>query len=123
MIEPIDRQFDLVVVDPSAHSEANNSAVAHSAPGATILVLGLDDRPLGLTARTLVRRQLELRGSLTYDHPVDFGTSIELLSSAKLDPAGSSRTSSRLTTRRCVRSGTSIARQDVVKSLPPDQKV
>ncbi len=41
-------------------------------PAATILVLGLDERPLGLSARTLVRRQLELRGSLTYDHPVDF---------------------------------------------------
>ena len=60
--------------------------MVHSAPAGTILVLGLDDRPLGLSARTLVRRQLELRGSLTYDHPVDFRHTIELVSSAKLDP-------------------------------------
>jgi alcohol dehydrogenase/L-iditol 2-dehydrogenase len=60
--------------------------VASSAPGATILVLGLDDRPLGLAARTLVRRQLELRGSLTYDHPTDFSHTIGLMIRAQLDP-------------------------------------
>ena len=42
------------------------------AVGATILVLGLDATPFELTAQALVRRQLVLRGSLTYDHPGDF---------------------------------------------------
>jgi 2-desacetyl-2-hydroxyethyl bacteriochlorophyllide A dehydrogenase len=84
-IEPIEQQFDLVV-DSVGSPAAHESAVEHTAPGATILVLGLDDRPLGLAARTLVRRQLELRGSLTYDHPVDFRNTIDLVSSTKLDP-------------------------------------
>jgi alcohol dehydrogenase/L-iditol 2-dehydrogenase len=84
-IEPVDREFDLVI-DSVGSPAANESAVASSAPGATILVLGLDDRPLGLAARTLVRRQLELRGSLTYDHPMDFSNTIRLMTSAQLDP-------------------------------------
>jgi alcohol dehydrogenase/L-iditol 2-dehydrogenase len=86
MIEPVEQQFDLVV-DSVGSPAANDFAVAHSAPGATIVVLGLDERPLGLTARTLVRRQLEMRGSLTYDHPADFRQSISLLTSARLDPS------------------------------------
>jgi alcohol dehydrogenase/L-iditol 2-dehydrogenase len=61
--------------------------VSSAATGGTILVLGLDDQPLGLSARTLVRRQLDLRGSLTYDHPLDFEHTIDLVGSAKLDPA------------------------------------
>jgi len=80
-----ERQFDLVV-DTVGSPAAHETAVARSSPGATILVLGLDDRPLGLTARTLVRRQLTLRGSLTYDHPIDFRHTIDLVASAQLDP-------------------------------------
>ncbi len=110
---PIDRQFDLVV-DSVGSPAANESAVAPSAPGATILVLGLDDRPLGLAARTLVRRQLELRGSLTYDHPTDFQHTIELVSSAKLDPGRIVAHEFALDdVQQRVRSGTSTARQDV----------
>ena len=45
---------------------------AMSAIGGTLLVLGLDATPFELTAQTLVRRQLVIRGSLTYDHPGDF---------------------------------------------------
>lgn len=77
--------FDLVV-DSVGSPAAHESAVAHSAPGATIVVLGLDERPLGLTSRALVRRQLELRGSLTYDHPTDFEHTLELVTAKRLDP-------------------------------------
>ncbi len=47
--------------------------------GGTILILGLDSRPLDLTAQTIVRRQLVVRGSLTYDHPGDFEAAIALV--------------------------------------------
>ncbi len=83
--EAVDRQFDLVI-DSVGSPAANESAVASSAVGATILVLGLDDRPLGLAARTLVRRQLEVRGSLTYDHPTDFEHTIGLIAGGQFDP-------------------------------------
>jgi alcohol dehydrogenase/L-iditol 2-dehydrogenase len=44
--------------------------------GGTILILGLDARPFEISAQTLVRRQLVVRGSLTYDHPGDFGATV-----------------------------------------------
>lgn len=47
--------------------------------GGTLLFLGLDDGPLSLTAQGIVRRQMTLRGSLTYDHPADFRASIALI--------------------------------------------
>lgn len=77
--------FDLVV-DSVGSPAAHELAVAHSAEGATMIVLGLDERPLGLTSRALVRRQLELRGSLTYDHPADFEHTIQLVTARRLDP-------------------------------------
>ena len=102
------------MIDSVGSPAANESAVARSAPGATILVLGLDDRPLGLSARTLVRRQLELRGSLTYDHPGDFEHTIELVSSAKLDPGRIVAHEFELDdVQECVRGGAPAARQDV----------
>jgi alcohol dehydrogenase/L-iditol 2-dehydrogenase len=76
--EAADERFDLVV-DTVGSPESSATAVAHTAVGATLLVLGLDGRSLELSSQTLVRRQLEVRGSLTYDHPGDFSETIALL--------------------------------------------
>jgi alcohol dehydrogenase/L-iditol 2-dehydrogenase len=82
--EQSDERFDLVV-DTVGSPEANATAVDHAAVGATLLVLGLDGRALGLTSQVLVRRQLEVRGSLTYDHPADFAETIALVERDRLD--------------------------------------
>jgi alcohol dehydrogenase/L-iditol 2-dehydrogenase len=66
-----DAQFDLVV-DTVGSPASMETAVARTAVGGTVLVLGLDSRPLGLSAQSIVRGQLTVRGSLTYDHPGDF---------------------------------------------------
>ncbi len=52
----------------------------------TLLFLGLDGRPLEITAQSIVRRQAVLRGSLTYDHPGDFATTIELIADGSVAP-------------------------------------
>ena len=108
----------------SAHRQPMSRRWRIALRPATILVLGLDDRPLGLSARTLVRRQLELRGSLTYDHPADFRHTIELVSSASSIPAGSLRTSMRSTTcrLRSKRHRTCPARPGS-RSLPHDPEI
>ena len=80
-----DRQFDFVV-DTTGVPDAVATAIRRSAVGATILELGLDGRPFELSADVLVRRQLVLRGSITYDHPDDFGWAISLLSSRAVAP-------------------------------------
>ncbi len=47
-----------------------------AAPGATVVLIGLNPDPLPLTTDDVVRRQLTLRGSMIYDHPGDFTTAI-----------------------------------------------
>jgi alcohol dehydrogenase/L-iditol 2-dehydrogenase len=61
-------------------------ALDRAEPGATVLCLGLDSRPLDLTTQTLVRRQLTLQGSLTYDHPGDFEAAIDAIVGGQLYP-------------------------------------
>jgi alcohol dehydrogenase/L-iditol 2-dehydrogenase len=75
-----------LVVDTSGVPAAMAEAVARAEVGATIIELGLDERALGLDAVTLVRRQLVMRGSLTYDHPRDFAWSTSLFNEGTLAP-------------------------------------
>jgi alcohol dehydrogenase/L-iditol 2-dehydrogenase len=78
------RRFDLVV-DTVGSPHSVEVALDCTEVGGTLLCLGLDSRPLGLTARTLVRKQLRLRGSLTYDHPIDFQATTALLAEGRLE--------------------------------------
>jgi len=78
-------RFHLVVDTVGTPSSVAN-AVDRVEAGGTLLFLGLDSRPLDLTSQTLVRRQLTLRGSLTYDHPVDFEEVTGLIAGGRLSP-------------------------------------
>jgi 2-desacetyl-2-hydroxyethyl bacteriochlorophyllide A dehydrogenase len=68
-------RFELVV-DTVGSPSSTAFSLARVEVGGTILLLGLDSRPLEFTAQTLVRRQAVLRGSLTYDHPSDFEAAV-----------------------------------------------
>lgn len=74
-----DHRFGLVV-DTVGSPLSMSVAVDRAEFGGTVVCLGLDSRPLELTAQTLVRRQVTLQGSLTYDHPSDFEASIAKVS-------------------------------------------
>ena len=71
-------RFDFVV-DTVGSPASVEVAMRGLEVGGTLLFLGLDDGPLALTAQTIVRRQMVLQGSLTYDHPTDFRASITLI--------------------------------------------
>ena len=73
-----DRRFDLIV-DTAGTPPAVELAFARAEVGATIVELSLEGRPFELTAQSLVRRQVTLQGSLTYDHPLDFAESVSRL--------------------------------------------
>jgi alcohol dehydrogenase/L-iditol 2-dehydrogenase len=75
-----------LVVDTVGMPATMALAVRHAAIGATILVLGLDATPLELTAQALVRRQLVIRGSLTYDHPRDFAATVARVREGSIAP-------------------------------------
>jgi alcohol dehydrogenase/L-iditol 2-dehydrogenase len=65
-----------LVVDTVGSPASMTVSLARVEVGGTVLLLGLDSRPLEFTAQTLVRRQAVLRGSLTYDHPADFDAAV-----------------------------------------------
>ena len=79
--EPVD-----LVVDTVGTPAAVELALRHVAIGGTLLVLSLDATPFELTAQTLVRRQLVIRGSLTYDHPGDFAATVARVRSGAVSP-------------------------------------
>jgi alcohol dehydrogenase/L-iditol 2-dehydrogenase len=82
--DPSER-FDLVV-DTVGSPASVDIAFGRLEVGGTLLFLGLDSRPLELTAQTLVRRQAVLRGSLTYDHPGDFAETTRLIGERRFAP-------------------------------------
>ena len=73
-----DGRFDLIV-DTAGTPSAIELAFARAEVGGTIVELSLEGRPFELTAQSLVRRQITLQGSLTYDHPSDFADSVSRL--------------------------------------------
>lgn len=75
-----------LVVDTVGSPASMTTAIEGAEVGGTVLCLGLDNRRLDLTAVGLVRGQLTLQGSLTYDHPKDFAATIELISNGRLTP-------------------------------------
>jgi alcohol dehydrogenase/L-iditol 2-dehydrogenase len=75
-----------LLVDTVGSPGSFETALGHADVGGTILILGLDGRPLEVTAQTLVRRQLTVRGSLTYDHPDDFQTTVSLVTEGRFRP-------------------------------------
>ncbi len=79
------RRFQLVV-DSVGSPDSMIGALDRVEVGGTLLCLGLDSRPFELTAQTLVRHQLTLQGSLTYDHPADFEATIAVLAEGRLAP-------------------------------------
>ncbi len=78
-------EFELVV-DTVGSPASAETAMTSVAVGGTLLIIGLDSRPMGLTAQAIVRRQLLIRGSLTYDHPDDFRASVAAFSERRLTP-------------------------------------
>lgn len=71
------------VFESSGHAPALGPAVDRAAPGATVVLVGLNAERLPLTTEDVVRRQLVLRGSMIYDHPGDFGAALAELPGAR----------------------------------------
>ena len=79
------RPFDLVV-DTVGSPASVEWAFDRLEVAGTLLILGLDGRPLEITAQSIVRRQAVLRGSLTYDHPGDFQSTIDRIADGTFAP-------------------------------------
>jgi len=71
-----DGDFD-VVFETSGTSAALADAVKRAAAGGTVVLIGLASESAPLATEVVVRRQLRIQGSLTYDHPRDFAAVLE----------------------------------------------
>lgn len=61
-------------------------AVASTARRGTLAMIGIGVEPVRLSTRELVRRQLQIRGMLIYDHPHDFRATIDTVVDGALRP-------------------------------------
>jgi 2-desacetyl-2-hydroxyethyl bacteriochlorophyllide A dehydrogenase len=65
-----------VVYETSGTAAGLADAVSRAAAGAMIVLIGLGGGDIPVDAETVVRRQLRIQGSLTYDHPGDFANAV-----------------------------------------------
>ena len=53
----------------------------------TAVLVGMNGTPIGVSTADLVYRQLTLKGSLIYDHPADFATTVAALEAGRVQPS------------------------------------
>jgi 2-desacetyl-2-hydroxyethyl bacteriochlorophyllide A dehydrogenase len=54
--------------------------------GCSLVLVGLATENIAFNPLRFVRRELDIRGALIYDHPIDFAATIALITSGKLAP-------------------------------------
>lgn len=74
------------VFETSGTPVAIEAAIAAGGPGATIVLVGLGHEPVTLDAVRIVRQRLRIRGSIIYEHPRDFASTVRLVSDGTLHP-------------------------------------
>ncbi len=74
------------VFETSGAPAALTAAIALAGPGASVVLLGLSEQSFTLDAARVVRKRLRIHGSLIYHHPVDFISTIDLVTSGVLHP-------------------------------------
>jgi threonine dehydrogenase-like Zn-dependent dehydrogenase len=74
------------VFETSGAPEAVEAAIEMAAPGGRVILIGLGDRPARLDAARVVRRRLQVRGSIIYEHPTDFAATVGLVTDGRIRP-------------------------------------
>ena len=72
--------------ETSGAPDAVEAAIETAAPGGRVILIGLSDRPARLDTAGVVRRRLQVRGSIIYEHPTDFATTVGLVTDGRIRP-------------------------------------
>lgn len=72
--------------ESSGSARGGESTVNRLAPAGTAIFIGVGNDPIPVDSRVLVRRGVRLQGSMIYDHPVDFATTVAAISSRAVRP-------------------------------------
>lgn len=76
-----------VVFESAGAGAALEFALRAVAPGGRVVALGLDVSAVPLVPLDFVRREIQLIGSLIYDHPGDFRAAIEMVRRGQVRPS------------------------------------
>ncbi len=75
-----------VIFDTSGSGDAITAAIERLEAMGTMIVVGVGDDAFEVPTKTLVRRGLTLRGSMIYDHHIDYAEVIAAVSSGRASP-------------------------------------
>ncbi len=75
-----------VVFETSGAPDALTAAVATTAPGATVMLIGFSHHPVLVDTVRIVRQRLRVQGSIIYQHPVDFHSTVDLVADGSIHP-------------------------------------
>jgi len=75
-----------VTFETSGAAPALTAAIAATAPGGTVVLVGLSHQAVLVDTVRIVRQRLSVLGSIVYEHPVDFRATVELVSNGSLHP-------------------------------------
>lgn len=81
------QQADVRVLFECTGSATATTQLCADAPrGSQIVLLGLSEKQASFTPLDLVRRGISIKGSLIYEHPVDFQAVIQLIETGEIHP-------------------------------------
>jgi len=75
-----------VVFETSGAPEALTAAIAATAPGATVVLIGFGHHPVLVDTVRIVRQRLRIQGSIIYEHPSDFHSTVDLVAGGSVHP-------------------------------------
>ena len=75
-----------MVFETSGAAAALTAAIATAAPGGTVVLVGLSHQPVLVDTVRIVRQRLRVHGSIIYEHPIDFRSTVDLVSEGALHP-------------------------------------
>lgn len=73
-----------VAFDTTGTSSGGLAALDRVAVGGKLVVVGVGNDPIPLDTRVLVRRGLQIQGSMIYDHPLDFRATVQFLTTQSI---------------------------------------
>jgi len=75
-----------VVFETSGAPDALTAAIAATAPGATVVLIGFSHHPVLVDTVRIVRQRLRIQGSIIYEHPADFHSTVALVADGSMHP-------------------------------------
>lgn len=111
-----------VVFESSGAAAAVTAAIATAGPGATVVLIGLGHEPAVVDAVRIVRQRLRIHGSIIYEHPLDFRSTVELVAGGTLHPGRVvNRTFALHESDDALRTARSLPGKSVIAVRPPGE--